>query len=125
MPGRPGKAGRDGKDGQPGKTGPHGQDGYAGHDGQNGVQGPPGPPGSPGQDGVGGTECNCVAVYDSEDEIMENYDTHDNGDMVFSQYSQSSYIKTKMGWAQIKFDNILPLNKDVSINVHAPLSPSL
>ena len=113
MPGRPGKAGRDGKDGQPGKQGPHGQDGFPGPQGERGEQGLQGPPGPPGADGVGGG-CNCVAVYDSEDEIMDNYDTHDNGDLVFSEYSQLSYIKTDLGWAQVKFEKILP-KKNVSL----------
>jgi len=115
MPGRAGKSGRDGKDGEPGQTGPRGPAGTPGQDGRDGKDGETGPPGPPGQAEGCATDCSCVKVYQNNDEIIEHYSDHADGDIVFSTDSQSSFVRTKYGWATIQFGAMLPKpKKDVS-----------
>ena len=38
-------------------------------------------------------DCNCVTTYDNEEDIMLHYNDHEDGELVFSTFSQSSYIK--------------------------------
>ena len=115
MPGRAGKNGRDGKDGEPGQTGPRGPAGTPGQDGRDGKDGESGPPGPPGQAEGCATDCSCVKVYQNNDEIIEHYSDHADGDIVFSTDSQSSFVRTKYGWATIQFGAMLPKpKKDVS-----------
>lgn len=115
MPGRSGKNGRDGKDGEPGQTGPRGPAGTPGQDGRDGKDGETGPPGPPGQAEGCATDCSCVKVYQNNDEIIEHYSDHADGDIVFSTDSQSSFVRTKYGWATIQFGAMLPKpKKDVS-----------
>ena len=115
MPGRAGKNGRDGKDGEPGQTGPRGPAGTPGQDGRDGKDGETGPPGPPGQGEGCATDCSCVKVYQNNDEIIQHYSDHADGDIVFSTDSQSSFVRTKYGWATIQFGAMLPKpKKDVS-----------
>lgn len=55
----------------------------------------------------GGNCGKCPKVYKSEKELVPAYRSHANGDIVFAEDSQHSFIKTKVGWAQINFDKIL------------------